>query len=242
MTCLVFMLHLCIRYRSKAVRTPVDNPLASIYKVFIIKLNKYLFYRFITSFIHCKTFSVPVTGRTHFFKLRYYTSAVLIFPIPRTLKKSFSSNILFRNAFLTHGFNNLSLCCNRSMVSSRNPECVISLHPFISYKYILKFIIKGMAHVKLTCNIRRRHHNREWLFTPVNFCMEILLIHPFFIKLILNIRRIICLFKLLFHNYPHFLLLCINIISYSILKAFLCQGQVCILLAVIAPVGHIFLH
>ena len=67
------------------------------------------------------------------------------------------------------------------MVCSRLPERIISLHSLKPYKNVLHSIVKGMSHMKLPRNVRRRHHYSEGLFRPVYFCMKIAVLLPLFV-------------------------------------------------------------
>ena len=64
MSCLILVFYLCIRNRCLTYRTPVDNSWALINISLFVKADKYFLYCFRTAFIHCKTFSVPISGRT----------------------------------------------------------------------------------------------------------------------------------------------------------------------------------
>ena len=45
------------------------------------------------------------------------------------------------------------------MILARQPEDVISLHSLVTDKDILQCVIKGMSHVKLAGNVRRRKND-----------------------------------------------------------------------------------
>ena len=96
-------------------------------------------------------------------------------------------------------FDYILLDCPAGMVSSRNPQCCITLHSLVTDQNILKSIVQCMSHVQLTGNIWRRHHNSKRFFASVHFCVKIFSSHPFGIGPILNAGRIISLCKF-FHN------------------------------------------
>ena len=112
MSFLIFILYFRIRNRSQAVWTPVDDSLPTVNQTFIIKIYKNFLNCFITALIHRKTLSIPITGRAHFLKLRYNSSAEFIFPCPCTLQKLFSANIVFCESFFFHCLNNFGFGCN----------------------------------------------------------------------------------------------------------------------------------
>src|SRR5699024_6064616 len=74
-------------------------------------------------------------------------------------------------------------------------------HSLITDQDILKRIVQNMSHVQLSCDIRRRHHRRKRLSAPVYFCVKILVLTPFFIKLRFNLLRIVRFVQLSAHHY-----------------------------------------
>ena len=85
------------------------------------------------------------------------------------------------------------------MVSSRLPESLIALHSFETDQDILHGLIQCMAHMQLSCYIGRRHYDCKRFFVRINFCMEVSVIHPFFVQTILNTLGIISLCKFFAH-------------------------------------------
>ena len=79
---LILMLYLCVRDRSLAYRTPVDDTGSFVDISFVIQADKYFLYCLGASFVHGETFSLPVSGSTQFFQLVDDLSAVLFFPCP----------------------------------------------------------------------------------------------------------------------------------------------------------------
>ena len=47
--------------------------------------------------------------------------------------------------------------------------------------------------LKLAGYVRRRHYDCKWFLIWIYFCVEVSVVHPFFVQTILNIFRIICL-------------------------------------------------
>ena len=89
------------------------------------------------------------------------------------------------------------------MVCSRLPECLITLHSLVTDQDILHRIVEGMSHMELSCNIRRRHYDRERLFalasSSLRVSVEIFVVQPFLVQTVLNVRRIVGLFQF-FHG------------------------------------------
>ena len=57
-----------------------------------------------------------------------------------------------------------------------------------------------MAHMELSGNIWRRHHDCKRLFVFINLRMKIFAVQPFLVEAFFNVRRIISLLKF-FHVY-----------------------------------------
>ena len=115
------------------------------------------------------------------------------------LQEFFASDFIFVDALLFEHIGNLYLRCDRRMVGTRLPQCLIALHSLVTDQDILHGVIQRMSHMKLSGNIWRRHHNRERLLavsaSALCIGVEIFAVQPFLIQAIFNIRRIICLFQ-----------------------------------------------
>ena len=85
MSILLLVLHLRVRDGSLAYRTPVDNAGTLVDKPLIMHFAEYFLNCLRAALIHGKTFSVPITGGTHFFKLLDNASAILRSPLPGAL-------------------------------------------------------------------------------------------------------------------------------------------------------------
>ena len=182
------------------MRTPIYHTVTTINKVLFIKAYKYFSYSLTATLVKSEAFSVPIAGRAHFFQLFNNSAAVLFFPIPCTFKKFFTSEVILSNTLFTHSLNNLSLCCDRSMVGAGKPQCIVACHSVITDKNILKRIIKCMAHMKLACNIRRRNNYCISLFAFFSFSVKILFITPKLIGTVLNFAWVVLLCKFFCHN------------------------------------------
>ena len=87
------------------------------------------------------------------------------------------------------------------MVGSRNPQRIVALHSLVTDQDILQGIVQCVSHVQLSCDIGRRHDNRERFFTPIHLCMEILFLQPLSVNTILHCFGIVGLCQL-FHSVP----------------------------------------
>ena len=79
------------------------------------------------------------------------------------------------------------------MIASRQPQSAVALQTFKPRQNILQSLIQRMPHVKLTCDIRRRHHDGERLFIGIHFRVECTVRLPHLINAILKILRIVSL-------------------------------------------------
>ena len=193
------MLYLGIRNGSLADWAPVDDTGSLVNITFFIQSGKYFQNRLGTALVHRETLAVPVSGGTQFVKLFYDTAAVLFFPLPCFLQEALTTQIMLVNALLFQLIDNLNLRCDRRMVGTRLPQCLIALHSLVTDQDILHGVIQRMSHMKLSGNIWRRHHNRERLLavsaSALCIGVEIFAVQPFLIQAIFNICRIICFFQ-----------------------------------------------
>ena len=87
------------------------------------------------------------------------------------------------------------------MVCSRNPQCIISFHSFIADQNILQCIVKRVAHMKFSGNVRRRHHRCKRFSAPVNLSVKIFVFTPLLIQFFFDRFRIICLCQFFAHSF-----------------------------------------
>ena len=196
---LVLMYNLCIRNRSLAYRTPVDDSGTFVNISFLIETDKYLLNSLGTALIHGKTLALPVCGCTQFFQLVDDLSAVLFFPCPGMFHKLVTANLVLVDSLFTKFLCYLNLCSDGCVVCSRLPESLVALHSLETDQDILHGLIQCMAHMQLSGYIGRRHYDCERFFVRIYFCMEVSVVHPFFVQTILNTLGIISLCKFFAH-------------------------------------------
>jgi hypothetical protein len=81
------------------------------------------------------------------------------------------------------------------MICSGDPKGVISIHPFVSNKDILKSNVKGVADMQYTRDIGRRYHHGEvWTLRVKRSCEKTFLC-PLFIPVRFYVTEIIGLGK-----------------------------------------------
>ena len=201
MTCLLLVLNLSVRDRCITYRTPVNDTATLVNPSFLMHLYKYFGYCLVAALVHCKALSVPVTAWTHFLKLWNNTSTVLLLPVPCSLKEFLSSEVVLIYALLFKSLDNFNFCCDRRMVCTWLPECIVSLHTLVSDKDILHCIIKGMAHMKLACDIRRWNHDCKRCLWVIYLGMKVLLVKPVLVDSVLHRFWIVGLCKFFFHGW-----------------------------------------
>src|SRR6056297_634775 len=108
-------------------------------------------------------------------------------------------------AFFSKFFLNYTLSGNSSMISSRQPESVVSLHPSMSNENILDCIIHHMSHMKDTSHIGRWNSDYIGFLITVLIRLEIFIVLPVFIPFFLYILWIIDFIKLGSHVSPFLL-------------------------------------
>ena len=197
---LVLMLNFCIRDGSLAYRTPVDDPGAFVNVTFLVETDENFLYCLGASFVHGETFSLPVSRCTELLELVDDLSAVLFFPCPCMFEEFFTSDVVFVDSLFFQLVDDFDLCCDRCVVSSRLPECFISLHSLETDQDILHGLIKCMSHMKLAGYVRRRHNDGKWFFIWIYFCVEVSVVHPFLIETFFQPFRVISLCKFFAHN------------------------------------------
>ena len=201
MTGLIYILNFRIRQSSYTVGTPVDNTATLVNQTLLIQRNKDLTNCCGATFIHGKTCTIPIAGCTQLLLLFNNTIAVLMLPIPNTLKELFSAQIVTAQAFLgTQFFFNLNLSCNTCMVNTGNPQSIITLHALKANQGILQSRVHCMTHVQLTCNIGRRHYNGKRLRIVGLVGLKMAIILPHLINSVFNLLRFINLRQFSCHN------------------------------------------
>ena len=81
------------------------------------------------------------------------------------------------------------------MVGSGKPESIVTLHSSEADQDILKRVVKGVTHVKLTGDVRWGDHDGIRFLFGVRLGVEIVSVKPGLINTIFNIFRIVLLGK-----------------------------------------------
>ena len=56
--------------------------------------------------------------------------------------------------------------------AARKPQGAVSLQSLQPGQYVLKGLVQRMSHVKLSCNVWRRHHNGKRFFIRIALCLK----------------------------------------------------------------------
>ena len=193
-----------IRNGSLQVRIPVDKPFTSVDKVLLEHLKKGGANRTGANRIEGKTGSCPIATGTDFAQLTENAFLVLIFPFPYSIDEFFSAKlmpglaILFLDPSLNH-----CLGGNSSVIGSRHPKYVKSLHSAPTGENILQGAVKRMAQMKGPGNIWRRYNNAIRLALGIGVGMKKLVVFPKLQTILLRLLGLILLGQFTRHlNYP----------------------------------------
>ncbi len=86
------------------------------------------------------------------------------------------------------------------MIGAGLPKSVVALHSLKTNQDVLHGIVKCMAHVELSRNIRRRNYDCKGFLTFINLRMKIFLIKPVLVDPVFHLLGIVGFFKFFLHN------------------------------------------
>ncbi len=156
----LFMLDFKVRQRGMAAMAPVDDVVALINQAFVIKLNKNLSDSQRQSFIHRKTFPLPVAGCAQALELMNDGAAGLLSPFPYCINKPLPTQLVTASSFRCQLLFHHILSGNAGMVRAGHPENIVAFQSVIPAENVLKRHIQRMSHVKDTRDIGRGDDNR----------------------------------------------------------------------------------
>ena len=203
----ILILDLRIGKCGTALGTPVYYAVALVDKSLLVQLAEGLTDALCSLLIHGENASVPVAGCAQHLLLLYYPAAVLVLPIPNTLKEFLTSEIVAgKSLLLAKLLLDLYLRCDARMVGTRHPQCRIALHPLVAGQDVLKRTVESVSHVELTGHVRRGHDDRKGLLVLRYDSLKISALLPHGIYLLFHRTRIVN-FRQFFHSYsscPYF--------------------------------------
>ena len=188
-TLLLLILALDIRDRGLAVRTPVDDTLAVIDESLLVVVDEYLLNRFRTALVKREAFALPVAGRTQLLELILNLTAVLVCPVPCAFEESVASHVVLCETLGFHLRHDFCLGSNGSMVGSGEPQRRIALHALRADQYVLQCFVKGVTHVELSGNVRRRDNDSVGLLFGITLRVEVALLLPVLVDALLEVLR-----------------------------------------------------
>ena len=198
---LLRILYLGIRKGGAAVGAPVDDAVAAIDQSLIIEVYKYLANGTGAALVHREALARPITGCAELLELVDDARAVLIFPVPNSLKELLSSEIVAREIFVNaQVFLHLDLRCDTCVVRSGHPEGGKALHSLITAENVLERFVQSVSHMELTGYVGRGDNDGEGRLLLIRVGLEIALVAPIFIDAILKFRRGIILRQFLVHT------------------------------------------
>ena len=91
------------------------------------------------------------------------------------------------------------------MISPRDPQGSIAIHPLITYKDVLEGIVKGVSYVKHACNVGRGYYHGKGRPIGVVHWSKKSLFLPSSVPLLLNWPKVVCLWNgIFFSSTGHF--------------------------------------
>ena len=202
MSILLLVLHFRVGEGCLTYRTPVDDPGSFIDIAFLIQADEHFLHCPGTALVHGEPLSVPVTGNTQLLELSLDGSRVLFLPLPGALQEFLPSQFLLVNSLLFELVCHLHLCGDGSVVCSRDPQGIVSLHPLIADQDILQCVVQGVAHMQLSCDVRGRHDSCKGFSAPVYLSVEVFVLTPLVIQFRFNLFWIIGFLQILAHGLP----------------------------------------
>ena len=161
---LLLILHLRVGNGGVAARAPVDHAVAAVNQTLFIQVVENLRDGLAASLVHREAFAAPVAAVAHAAGLTNNASAVLVLPCPRAAQELLAAHVVLVQPFLAHGFDDLHFRGDGRVIRARQPERRVALHAVIARQAVLKHAVHRVAHVQLTGDVRRRHHDGEGLF------------------------------------------------------------------------------
>ena len=181
------------------MRAPVDDALTAVDEPLIVQLLEDVVDGLVAALVHREAQAIPVAGGAELFELLDDSAAVLILPRPGALQELFASDFFLCDALFAHGFYDLCLRCDGSVVGARQPQSGITLHSAPANERILQRFIHGMAKVQLTRDVRGRNDDGVRLLFGIYLGMKVFALHPEVIDPVFNFFRLVSLSKLFRH-------------------------------------------
>ena len=112
-------------------------------------------------------------------------------PVPDPLQEFLPAQVVAGQALLAELLLHLDLGGNAGMVNAGDPQCAVALHPLETNKGVLQGCVHGVAHVKLSRDVRRRHNDGEGLLPFLSLGVEIAALLPHIVNAALHLLGLI---------------------------------------------------
>ena len=181
---------------------PVDDKFTTVNPTFFVKLYKDLTNRFWQPFVKSETFTRVIHRNPHLAPLLLDGWGILVFPFPDFIKEFFTTQVITRNTTFGQTSFNLGLSSNPSMVHTRKPKRIETLHTFLADDDILQSCIPSVTKVKFTSYVW--WWNNDWIRLSlfIAWRLENIFVKPFLVTTSLNLGWIVFRWKFFRHVCP----------------------------------------
>ena len=178
---------------------PIDDKFTTVNPALLVELYKDLTNGFWQPFIKCETLTRIVYRKPHLAPLLLDGSRILIFPFPNLFKEFFTTKVITRNATFSQTSFYFSLSGNPSMVHTRKPKRIKTLHAFLTDDDILKSCIPSVTKVKFPSYVW--WWNDDWVRLSLFIArrLENIFVKPFLVTTSLNLGWIVFRWKFFRH-------------------------------------------
>ena len=146
-------------------RVPVYHAYATVNQPLIVEVNKHLNDAFRALIVHCEGGTIPVARRTYATQLLKDDTTMFFGPFPSVLQEFFTGKVGLLNAAFCKAVYHLCFGCNRSVVGTRHPTCILTFHACTTYEDVLNGVVEHVPHMEHTSNIGGRNHHGVGLTT-----------------------------------------------------------------------------
>ena len=187
---LFLVIYFVIAKSSLVLWVPVDHAKAAIDESLVVEVNKHFDYAFRAFFVHSEGSAIPVARCAELFELLEDDATVSVSPIPSVLEKLFASEVGLLDAFSSKLVDDLCFGSDRSVVSARNPKCILALHASTADKDVLDRVVEHVSHVEHTCHVRWWDYDSIW-FSIVRLRVKQTMFHPVLIPFAFHFGRVV---------------------------------------------------
>ena len=200
---LVDVLDLRVGERGGALGTPVDDSLALVDELFLIKVNEGLAHGAGAGIVHGEALALPVAGGAEGLELLDYPVAVFVLPGPDLVQELFAPEVEAGLALVTQLFLNLYLRGDAGVVIARQPERGVAVHALVADEHVLDGLVKGVAQVQLARDVRGRDDDGEGLLFRVALGVEVVALEPHVVDLLFDLFGVVD-FRQFSHTFSSF--------------------------------------